>query len=84
MSTLTLGGSIVNVNARQREGVGGKKEVNFGQRKLWTSPYEEFPVLRNSQGYNWNIEKIKKKIFIRFAEMIKNVSTYENGRWQIP
>ena len=34
MSTLTLGGSIVNVNARQREGVGGKKEVNFGQRKL--------------------------------------------------
>ena len=38
MSTLTLGGSIVNVNARQREGVGGKKEVNFGQRKLWTSP----------------------------------------------
>ena len=24
-----MGGSIVNVNARQREGVGGKKEVNL-------------------------------------------------------
>ena len=26
--------------------------------------YEEFPVLKNIQGYNWNIEKIEK-IFIR-------------------
>ena len=34
MSTLTLGGSIANVNVCQPEGVGGKKEANFGQRKL--------------------------------------------------
>ena len=34
--------SIVNVNARQWEGLGGKKEVNLGQRKLWTSPLVNF------------------------------------------
>ena len=38
MSTLTLGGGIANVNACQLEGVGGKNEANFGQRKLWTAP----------------------------------------------
>ena len=34
MSTLTLGGSIANVNTCQLDGVGDRKEVNFGQRKL--------------------------------------------------
>ena len=40
MSTLTLGGSIANVNVFQPElrGIGGKKETNFGQRKLRMTP----------------------------------------------
>ena len=39
MSTFTLGGGITNVNAWQLEGVGGKKEADFGQRKLLKNGY---------------------------------------------
>ena len=38
MSTLTLDGIIANVTVCQPEGVGGKKEANFGQRNLGMTP----------------------------------------------